>query len=77
MSCRGICNRFKAKKPNASSSRYIHGQKRCQVCEEWMNYDGSNCPCCGIKLRTKPRSKDGKEVYAKGIIPMKVIVHGH
>jgi len=87
MSCRGVCNRWKANKP-VYLGRYVNGQKRCQVCEAWLNYDGNNCPCCGIKLRTKPRSRDGKEVYAKGLVIEKPIqlfsdikkemtIHGH
>ena len=77
MSCRGICNRYKAKKPTASSSRYVNGQKRCQVCEAWLDYAGSHCPCCGIMLRTKPRSREGKAIYQEGVAMMEAIVHGH
>jgi predicted amidophosphoribosyltransferase len=50
MPCKGICIRHKA------SSRYATGQKRCQVCELFIRWDGSLCPCCGYKLRTKPRN---------------------
>ena len=49
MPCKGICIRHKA------SSRYATGQKRCQVCELFIKWDGLSCPCCGYKLRTRPR----------------------
>jgi predicted amidophosphoribosyltransferase len=32
------------------------GQKRCQVCELFIKWDGLFCPCCGYKLRTRPRN---------------------
>lgn len=60
MTCKGICNRIKAKKPD-SGSRYAVGQKRCQLCEVFFLVDGLFCPCCGVRLRTKPRNKKYKE----------------
>ena len=50
MPCKGVCIRHKA------SSRYATGQKRCQVCELFIKWNGLSCPCCGYKLRTKPRN---------------------
>ena len=44
-------------------SRYALGQKRCQVCQVWLDYDGMRCPCCSNKLRCKPR-KD-KFIYVE------------
>lgn len=43
-------------KRGISGKRYAVGQKRCQVCEIFINWDGKHCPCCGYKLRTKPRN---------------------
>jgi hypothetical protein len=51
----GICIRHKAHKP-LGSSRYATGQKRCQICEIFIKWDGLWCPCCGYRLRTKPRN---------------------
>ena len=48
--CKGICVRHKV------SSRYSIGHKRCKVCELFIKWDGLWCPCCGYKLRTRPRS---------------------
>ncbi|MGB6532199.1 MAG: hypothetical protein WBF33_29185, partial [Candidatus Nitrosopolaris sp.] len=39
-----------------SLGRYATGQKRCQVCEVFLEWDGLFCPCCGNRLRTKPRN---------------------
>jgi hypothetical protein len=55
MVCKGICIRHKALKP-VGDGRYATGQKRCQVCEVFLNWNGLWCPCCGYRLRTKPRN---------------------
>jgi len=55
MTCKGICIRHKAMKP-VGSGRYSTGQKRCQVCEIFLKWEGLWCPCCGYRLRTRPRN---------------------
>jgi hypothetical protein len=50
MTCKGICIRHRA------SNHYASGQKRCQVCDLFIKWDGLFCPCCGYKLRTRPRN---------------------
>ena len=55
MTCKGICIRHKAQKP-VGSGRYSMGQKRCQICEIFIKWDGLWCQCCGYRLRTKPRN---------------------
>ncbi len=54
MVCKGICHRYKAKW-GTQKYRYVSGQKRCNVCELFVNWDGYHCPCCGILLRTRPK----------------------
>jgi len=49
MVCKGICIRHKAQKP-PGLSRYAMGQRRCQICEIFMIWDSSFCPCCGYRL---------------------------
>ena len=55
MTCKGICTRYKAQKP-VGTGRYASGQKRCQICEIFIKWEGLWCPCCGYRLRTKPRN---------------------
>ena len=50
MTCKGICIRHKA------SYLYATGNKRCQVCEIFIKWNGLRCPCCGYKLRNRPRN---------------------
>ena len=33
------------------------GQKRCQTCGVYLNWKDLWCPCCGNRLRTKPRNR--------------------
>ncbi|MEE8132290.1 MAG: hypothetical protein V3T40_01795 [Nitrososphaerales archaeon] len=54
MLCKGLCQKYKAKKPYGIS-RYADEQKRCQICEIFIHYAGVRCPCCGYKLRVTPR----------------------
>jgi hypothetical protein len=60
MTCKDICSRHKAPKP-VGSGRYSTGQKRCQVCEIFLKWDGLWCPCCGYRLRTRPRNLKYKD----------------
>ena len=55
MICKGICIRHKAYKPYCSG-RYATGNKRCQICELFIKWNGLSCPCCGYRLRNRPRS---------------------
>ena len=59
MVCKEICFQYKAVKPY-DNNRYILGQKRCQACSIFMYWDGTFCPCCGSKLRIKPRKTTDK-----------------
>jgi hypothetical protein len=55
MVCKGICMRHKAQKP-VGMGRYAAGQRRCQICQMFIKWEGLRCPCCGYRLRTKPRN---------------------
>jgi len=54
MSCKGICVSYKA------TGRYCDNQKRCTVCNVFISWNGSRCPCCGLPLRTRSRNSGGK-----------------
>jgi hypothetical protein len=60
MVCKGICIRHRAQKPPSAFGRYASGQKRCQVCEIFLNWEGIWCPCCGYRVRTRPRGQKFK-----------------
>lgn len=60
MTCKGICSRHKAPKPKGIG-RYASGQRRCQICEVYIKWEGLWCPCCKYRLRSKPRNITYKE----------------
>ena len=54
MSCNGICVRYKAKRMSNTTLRYEHNrQKRCSICEIFIVWDKTTCPCCNYRLRTR------------------------
>ena len=65
--CIDECRKYKASKP-LQIGRYAAGQKRCNYCEIFVDYDGITCPCCNRQLRCLPRSRKGKEKYLEQIV---------
>jgi hypothetical protein len=57
--CKEVCTRYKAKKPKEGC--YASGQKRCNFCYVFLNWDSFWCPCCGSRLRLWPRNSIYKE----------------
>lgn len=55
MACKDICLKYRAF-GRVSEGRYAQGQKRCIVCAIFIRWAGTCCPCCGCRLRVKPRS---------------------
>ena len=60
MTCKDMCLQYKARRP-PNTRRYSSGQKRCQICDIFINWEGIFCPCCGYRLRFKPRNKQWKQ----------------
>ena len=54
--CKEICHRYKATRKGMGPERYSIGQKRCQRCEIFVDWEGLYCPYCGFKFRTRPRN---------------------
>lgn len=69
--CIGQCKKYKAHKP-AEIGRYAAGQKRCNNCEVFVNWEGLTCPCCRRQLRCLPRSRKGKEKYLEQSVRGKI-----
>ncbi len=65
MPCRELCTTvLKAKRP-PSGGVYLSGVRLCNSIHcsgQWVKCDGMFCGCCGVRIRTKPRSKAGKEI---------------
>ena len=88
--CKGICKKFKVKKP--AGSRYASGQGRCQTCDVWLDHNGARlkdgspatkdslgwqCICCNYRIRQKPRNKVYKEKLRESQNSMKNIPKYH
>ena len=76
MTCKGICSRYRATKP-AKGGRYSNGQRRCQMCEEFLTWEGLWCPCCGYRLRSHPRNKIYKAKLRDGILKFGDVVDAY
>jgi DNA-directed RNA polymerase subunit RPC12/RpoP len=61
--CRGLClSTYKFDRQGGNSQLYLQGAKRCQQCDgRYIKWDGIFCPCCGTRLRLKPRKSKLKE----------------
>jgi len=64
MVCKGICLRHKST-GTFRGGRYKNGQKRCQICDLFIVWSGLWCPCCGYKLRSKPRNLKYRRKFAE------------
>jgi len=62
MKCNDICQNHKAKK-SIEGERYETGQKRCNSCNIFIEYDGLFCPCCNQRLRKSSRYTKFKEKF--------------
>ncbi len=67
MPCNQVCEQEKYRfVRNAQESFYANGGSRCNGrCQAWVKYDGLFCPCCSVRLRKHPRSKNGYQYTAK------------
>ena len=72
MSCKGICHRYKAK-CRWNQPRYANGQKRCNTCEIFLEWNDFWCPCCGKQLRGKPKNGEHKRKFLAQEIKIKEI----
>jgi len=61
MVCKGFCIKHKSGKPFGANGRYELGQKRCSICEIFINWDGKYCPCCSYVLRIKPKGTQTRQ----------------
>ena len=59
MGCKGRCHLYPPKHFR-NRSRYIEGNKFCMTCSQHVNWLGIFCPCCSQRLRSRPRTREGK-----------------
>lgn len=57
--CKGACE-FHKSEGIPTNLIYQMGQKRCSLCEIFLETSNLRCPCCNSKLRTKARRSKNK-----------------
>ncbi len=65
MGCTDLCLQYKFTRPNGTKEWYGAGGSRCDRCDIFITWDGIYCPCCGLRLRKTPRTKNGKGIQFK------------
>ena len=68
MPCNDKCIREYNAKPaiGGGYAHYQKGLKRCMICLVWIDWEELWCPCCNVKLRTKPRKNMAKNADKRG-----------
>ena len=70
MPCNQVCEKYRFVR-DKHEKIYNSGASRCNGrCQIFLQFDGSYCPCCGVKLRKSPRNKqflkaNGTERYKR------------
>jgi len=60
MNCKQICQKYK------KNARYDTKDSRfCSNCSIFIKWDGRRCPCCGLALKSKPRTSRTLRIYMK------------
>ena len=59
MTCKGTCIRYHIKS-NSGNRHYELGHKPCTTWEIFIKWDGAQCPCCNLILRTKPKNASAR-----------------
>jgi len=56
--CKGSCKKFESTfAPHRGITYYVNQENcYCSICEIYLNYKGSHCPCCGTRLRRRPKN---------------------
>ena len=71
--CKFICEKLKHKK-SFQGRDYDNGRRWCKNCSIFLKFADSYCPCCGIKMRYKPRKSQTNEIKAQRKAVKKVYV---
>jgi len=60
--CKGKCIiKYETKKTVANARE--NGYKRCSKCLVFMKYEGTYCPCCGVRLKNSTRNNKSRKVF--------------
>ena len=68
--CRGIHGRYQVKLSRLYGSPYDRGFKKCGHCDVFIRYEGVFCPCCGSRLRDRPKGTSSAQRAARIAVRM-------
>lgn len=63
--CSRKCKNYKGK------GGYFKGNKKCTICKIFIKFNGYFCPCCGYRLKSKPRGSKGRKRLSQKIAEQK------
>lgn len=64
--CLNTCGQYRGVyKKYKGESAYTKGFKRCSICDIIIDYEGLYCPCCSVRLSSRPRGKGRKKIEVK------------
>ena len=58
--CKGVCDRYSESRPKKLP---FITHSRCRICDYWYKKCYNRCPCCGVRLATRPRLNTNKKKY--------------
>jgi len=57
--CKGFCIEYKNKVQPTNGNYYKKWNDcRCSICMIYLKWDGIYCPCCGYRVRRRPRGSE-------------------
>ena len=57
--CRDICKDWQNKVIHRNGDYYIKQENcRCSICMKYLKWEGMFCPCCGYRVRRRPRGSE-------------------
>ena len=68
--CRDIHGQYAEKVALRYGSPYDRGLKKCGHCDVYIRYEGIFCPCCGARLRDRPKVTNSAQRAARIAVRM-------
>jgi len=69
MTCNRVCLEYSVSYGGRKGTYNDPLVKRCAECEVYLKYEGRFCPCCGAKLRSRPKNGLNSPDYKQKIKP--------
>ena len=54
-SCKGYCKDYENSYSRKKNFYHDSANCRCSICDIYLKWEGNYCPCCGYRVRRRPR----------------------